>query len=142
MKTSSGHRVTDEFSDSDSYKFSRPRRENLYSALLFASLEALMQYVFYFAVYEAWWIQWKMLGLLNYAFVLFNIFLFFFFFLRRKYVISHAKTIEISGKEIVLESQQIIFLQLCVLRIHLRNDPQEATCEHCAILIYLFLTIR
>lgn len=72
--------------------------------------------------------------------------LFFFFFwahnLRRKYVISHAKTIEISGKEIILKSQQIIFLQHCVLRINLRNYPQAATCEHCAILIYLFLTIK
>lgn len=96
------------------------------------------------AVYEARWIQCKMLSLLYYAFVPFNIFPSFFWVhnLRRKYVISHAKFIEISGKEIVLESQQIIFLQHYVLRIHLRNDPQEATCEHCAILIYLFLTIR
>lgn len=97
------------------------------------------------AVYESWWIQFKMLSLLNCAFMPFNIFLSFFFWahnLRRKYVISHAKTMEISGKEIILKSQQIIFLQHCVLRINLRNDPQEATCEHSAILIYLFLTIR
>lgn len=113
---------------------------------LFSSCLSKIQSNMYFcpAVYESWWMQLKMLSLLNCAFMIFNVFLFFFWThkLRRKYVISHAKTIEITGKEIVLKSQQIIFLQHCMLRINLRNDPQEATCERCAILIYLFLTIR
>jgi len=47
MKTGFSCGVTGEFSDSDSYKFTRPRRENLYSALLFVCLKVLMERVFF-----------------------------------------------------------------------------------------------
>lgn len=83
----------------------------------------------------------RMRSLLNYALVTYNVFL-TFFWVHNLCIISHAKTVQIAGEEIILQSKQIIFLQCCMLRIHLRNDPHETTSEHCAILIYLFLPIR